>query len=39
MEMEREMEREIRPGSLTPGRLMAADLVAAEVQPGRTSTF
>jgi hypothetical protein len=29
-----EIEREIMPGSLMPGRLIAAD-----VQPGRTSTF
>jgi hypothetical protein len=34
-----EIERVIMPGSLTPERLIAAGLVAAGVQPGRTSTF
>jgi len=34
-----EIEREIMPGSLTPGRQIAAGLVAADVQRGRASTF
>jgi hypothetical protein len=39
MEIEREIMPGRMPGSLTPGRLIVAARVAADVQRGRASTF